>query len=250
MIRRRPLLLALPLAGLGPADALRAAEPVVAIVSLAADQLTVTGFESTTGSKLDNNPQQRVPLAGSDLEKSLLRAGLRAVTEARAGKAVPLLLSDPGLYRAQDRLLDGGSVVLPASLIATLQEQKATRLLLVTKHRAEARMKGAEIDLGSGRVEGLGFYVDRVTRLRREGTSEIGIGYIAPHVYVRLSLVDVADGRVLGTRLVTASQVFVASSADRGADPWDLLDDRAKLQALNDLIQTNCVPEMRALLSS
>lgn len=249
MIRRRPLLMSLPLAAAWPA-ALHAADAVVAIVSLAADQLTVTGFESTTGSKLDNNPQQRIALASQDLEKSILRAGLRAVADARAGKAVPLLLSDAGLYRAQDRMLEGGSVALPPSLIATLQAQKATRLLLVTKHRAEARMKAADVELGSGRVEGLGFYVDRVTPLRREGTSEIGIGYIAPHVYVRLSLVDVADGRVLGTRLVTASRVHIASSADRGADPWELLDSQAKLKALNELIETICVPEMRALLAS
>ena len=111
-------------------------------------------------------------------------------------------------------------------------------------------MRAHDVELGSGRVEGLGFYVDRVTRLRIEGTSEIGVGYLAPHVYVRLTLVDVASGRVLAARPVTASRVYSASSADRGADPWELLDSPAKLKALNELIESDCVREMRALLQS
>lgn len=246
----RPLLAMLAALATASAPTAHASDQVVGIVSLVADQLTVTGFEATTGSKLEANPSARIELRSGELDKSMLRAAMRAVAEARAGKAVPLLITDTTVYDAQHRMLDADKVVLPAPLLGTLQEQKATWLLLLTKHRAEARMRALDGELGTGRVEGLGFYVDRVARVRISATSEQAQGYIAPHVYVRMSLIDLATSRVLRSRVVTASRVYAAGSGDRGADPWELLDGQAKLKALNELIDKECGPAMRALLST
>jgi hypothetical protein len=224
---------------------------VVGIVSLVADFLTVTGFESSTGSQLaSSNPNERIELRDDALERAVLRAGLRAVGEAKAGKAVPLLINDGAVYDAQDRMVSGEQARIPASLLATLQAQQATHLLLVTKHRAEARMKTGVVEVGTGRVQGLGFYVDRVTPLTRLETGESSVGYLAPHVYVRLSLIDLRDSKVLRTRTVTASWVYTASSKDRGADPWDVLDSAGKMKALGELISNGCAPALRELLAS
>ncbi|MFN9005673.1 MAG: hypothetical protein ACK5ZF_10270, partial [Betaproteobacteria bacterium] len=55
---------------------------VYGLVSLVADHLTVTGFESTTGSHIAANPTERIPLQSDALERSVLRAAHKALTEA------------------------------------------------------------------------------------------------------------------------------------------------------------------------
>lgn len=248
MIRRTLLALAATAGLLGPAQAHDGR--VVAIVSLVADHLTVTGFESTTGSKLNMNPQERIELRDDGLERSMLRAAMKAVAESKAGRALPLLTDDGRLYEAQDRIVSGDTARVPDSLLQTLKAQKATHLLLATKHRAEASLKTDMKQVGSGRVEGMGFYVDRVTEITDVKTGHRSVGYIAPYVYVRLSLIDLADGKVQGSRTVTASEVIKATDKDRGADPWTLLDSAAKIKAIDTLIARECVPALRELLAS
>lgn len=223
---------------------------VIGIVSLVADQLTVTGFESTTGSNLNVNPFENIELRDDGLERSVLRTAMRAVNEHKAGRAVPLLINDGRIYNAQDRIVSGDTAKVPDSLMQTLRAQKATHLLLVTKYRAEARMKTGVQQVGSGRVEGLGFYVDRVTELRLLSTGLVSVGYIAPHVFVRVSLIDLTDNKVLGSRTVTASEVITAGEKDRGGDPWELLDSAGKVKAIDAMIARECAPALRELLAS
>lgn len=235
----------------GVPDHVQASESrVVGIVSLVADHLTVTGFESTTGSTLNANPTQRIELREDGLERSVLRAALRAVNERRFGRPVPLLFDDGKLYAAQEGMVSDGTARLPDTLVRALQAQKATHLLLITKHRAEARMNAGAQRYGSGRVEGLGFYIDRVTEIRDTQTGQISVGYLAPHAYLRVSLIDLADARVIGSRTVTASSVIRATDKDRGGDPWDLLDNAGKMKAIDEMITREAGAALRELLAS
>jgi hypothetical protein len=248
MIRRLFLALVAATCAAGAASANEGR--VIGIVSLVADRLTVTGFESTTGSNLNVNPFENIELRDDGLERSVLRTAMRAVNEQKAGRAVPLLINDGRIYNAQDAIVSGDTAKVPESLMQTLQAQKATHLLLVTKHRAEARMKTGVQQIGSGRVEGLGFYVDRVTELRTVATGMRSVGYLAPHVFVRVSLIDLAGSKVLGSRTVTASEVITATEKDRGGDPWELLDSAGKVKAIDEMIARECAPALRALLAS
>lgn len=220
---------------------------VYGLVSLVADHLTVTGFESTTGSHIAANPTERIPLQSDALERSVLRAAHKALTEAGAARVVPLLIDDGNLYAQQGRLVAGGRAVLPASLSQTLQAQQATHLVLVTKLRSEARMKTGVETLGSGRVEGLGFYVDRVTPLRIVGSGDRTVGYIAPHAYLRVWLIDLGGGRVVGQRDVLESEVVTPREDQGGADPWKWMDNEAKMKALDTLIGTGVSRAVREL---
>lgn len=253
MTRRRELaagLALLPLL-LGSVVGAGASTPrVYGIVSLVADHLTVTGFETTTGSQLAQNQTETIPLDTDELEKAVLRAGLRAINDSKLGKGVPLLINDGALYRGQAALVSGDRVALPASLLQTLQAQGATHLLLATKHRAEARMQANNVTLGTSKVEGLGFYVDRVTSLRLEGTGSVAPGYLAPHAYLRFSLIDLGSNKLVASRTLTASRVIGVNSSAGGADPWQLLDSAGKIKALSDLIGRESAPVLRELLAS
>jgi hypothetical protein len=223
---------------------------VVAIVSLVADKLTVTGFESTTGTNLNVNPTESLPLTGDALERAVLRTAMSAVNNTKAGRAVPLLVNDAQLYAIQDQVINGETARVPDSLLQTLVAQKATHLVLVTKHRAVANMKTGVVQLGSGRVEGLGFYIDRIRELHTLGTGHRSVGYLAPHVFVRVSLIDLPQSKVIATRTVTASTVVTSNDKTTGADPWDLLDSAAKMKAIEALIVSDCKPAIEALFAS
>lgn len=238
---------ALALAG-GPTWA--AAERVYAVVSVVADHLTVTGFETTTGSLVPQNQTERIELQTDELERSVLRAAVAAVQASGSGRALPLLTDDGRLYAQQAQWIEGEQARVPGFLLQTLKAQNATHLLLVTKHRAEARMRSFDADLGTGRVEGLGFYLDRVTPMRRVESGERAVGYLAPHAYLRLSLIDVQAGRVLGSRTVTASTVLSAAGGGAGANPWDVMDSAAKFKVLDELIQRTTTPVWRELLGA
>jgi hypothetical protein len=236
MIRRRTAA-QLMLAGLASSTAWAQDRPVIGIVSLVGDFLTVTGFESTTGSRLALNQTERIDLVDDSLERTVLRAAMKAVQEKGQAKAVPLLINDGAIYRDQKRLGQDDEATIPASLLQTLKGQGATRLLVVTKWRGDARMQAADSTLGTGTVEGLGFYVDRVTTLRLTETSKTAVGYIAPHAYLHVALIDVATRKVLGARRLTASRVISASQTDAdGADPWGILDTAGKMAELKSLI--------------
>jgi hypothetical protein len=124
-----------------------------------------------------------------------------------------------------------------------------THLILVTKHRADTRMNSGQVSLGSGRLEGVGFYVDRITRLQLLGTSERTVGYLAPYVYARVALVDLAAARVVAKREVTRGEVVTASQTGAGGgDPWGWLDEKGKLQALASMIERNIGEAVAAIV--
>lgn len=221
-----------------------------AVMSFVADYLTVTGFESTTGALTRSNPTERIDLQTDELERVVVRSAVRALNETALGQAVALLSDDGRLYAEQSRMIDGDSVRLPPFMLQTLREQQATHLMLVTKHAAPARMRAADTDLGSGRVEGLGFYVDRVTALKLRGAGDVTVGYLAPHAYLRLSLVNLQNLRVLDSETMTASRVITAARTDAGNNPWDIMDSAGKLQALSELITESAAPVWRGMLKT
>jgi hypothetical protein len=124
-----------------------------------------------------------------------------------------------------------------------------THLVLVQKLRADARMNTGRGSLGTGKLEGVGFYVDRITRLQLERTSEVTVGYLAPYLYARILLVDLGAMRVVAKREVTRGDVVTASQTGAGgADPWTWLDAKGKLQAIASMIERDVGEAISAIV--
>ncbi|MCW5635864.1 MAG: hypothetical protein KIT17_21180 [Rubrivivax sp.] len=219
-------------------------------MSLLADEFTVVGQEGTTGTKLDQNRRETVRIADGALERLVIGAAMRAVAGVdAAAKVMPMLVNEPRYYRDQSDWVDGDKAALPAELAEALRGAGMTHLVLVRKLRAPARMNTGRVSLGTGRLEGVGFYVDRSMPLRLEGTSEVTVGYLAPYVYARAALIDLVEGRVLGQRDVTYGEVVTASlTGARGADPWHWLDARGKLQAIASIVERDLALAIESLL--
>ena len=228
-------------------------EPVrtYAAISLIADGLRHVGHEASTGSLLSTNPVEVVPLGFDVLELPALRAVLGAVMASDTkGKVMPLKITDAAVYKRQAVMVSGDKASLPDDMLAPLKQAGVTHLVLVTRHRAEARMDAGTAKLGTGWVEGVGFYLDRETPIKAIGQSELTTGYIAPFVYLRVALIDMQSLKVVSTQVSTAGRVITASNRNVGADPWTILSDAEKIETLKSMIQGQIADAVSKLLAS
>jgi hypothetical protein len=232
----RFLLAVLLLAAVGSASAADE-DRTYAIVSLLGDGLSIVVRETSTGSNIDRNARTFVRLETPALDRAALFAADDAIKRASPGaKSVMLEVHDPAVYAAQSRALDegGDTRLVLAALGATVAQSKATHLLLFTKQRHEAMLRLRDGSVGNGRLEGLGFYVDRAMRLQNPDTGEYYLGFLSPFAYFRVSLVEVVTGKTLGEESVYASDAHASTS---NVHPWDTLTSQQKVSALQSMVR-------------
>ena len=211
---------------------------VYVVLSLVGDQINVVNYQRTTGSGLDRNLHRSIPVKDGVFDKDVLLAADAALKRQDAGALVKLIVSSaPDLFEHQDRFFDGGRVALPKQIDSAARTSGATHLVLVTKHRAEAALQMMNDKVGSGKLEGLGFYVDNEKVTKRTDTGEVGRGFLAAFVYIKVSLVDLNTSMVVQEQPVTATAALSAASAKEGVDPWDALSPAEKVEMLQRMIK-------------
>jgi hypothetical protein len=205
-----------------------------AVLSLVGDQLLITQPQSSTGTRANRN---FVPVGGPALDREALFAVEDALKRRDRGAQVVLLgVTDSGLYESQRRVLDQQEstlAFLPA-VKGVVAGANATHLILVSKHRGEARLRVADGHVGTGMLEGLGFYIDNTARMRNTRTGEMSQGYIAPFAWMRVSLVDLASGTVLREENVLASTTVASQKAEA---TWQILSSEEKARILRGVIR-------------
>ena len=223
--------------------------PSYAVISLVGDQLDVVTYQPRVGSQLDSNTHMRLTLSQDELDTAALRAINRALRASQPSAQIALLAaSTPDSFANQDRLFSGSHVTLPAEIDAAVHREGAAMLVLVTKHHGDARLKVADGFIGSGKLDGLGFYLDTNQDLRTVETNVSSIGYLAPFVYVDVNLVDVATGTLLKRATIATGYVIGASNKADAVHPWDALSSQEKVATLKDLLTSELKAAMPALL--
>jgi hypothetical protein len=209
-----------------------------AVLSLIGDRLTVVGYVRKVGSAHDTNDQEIVPLNDTVLDTDALRAAESALRKADPGAPVSLLFAaSRKQYENHQALFDGDKAVLPEDIVAPARSTGATHLVLITKLRAQASFEySSGTRTGSGWLEGVGFYIDRVARTMNRSTGQHGLGYLAPYVYANVSLVDLATNEVVGSHRITASRLISAAQSEDAANPWESLTPKQKTDVLRRLI--------------
>ena len=212
-----------------------------AILSLIGDSMTIVTYAPSVGSRIDKNQHESVPLTDPVFDQ----AAAKAIDDAlrRIGtRSPPVLLaaSSPSVFSEQRSFFDGSRVVLGDAMSASLKSAGATHLLLVTKHRGETRIdahKGTESvgSVGSGYLEGIGFYIDRQLPTTRGDTRQQANGFLSPYVYAKVTLIDVASATVMQEEVVTASR-FISAARSADSDPWAALCADQKAGLLRRLI--------------
>jgi len=211
-----------------------------AVLSLVGDRILVVEREMSTGSRLDRNQRQHVDVPNQTLDKSMLLAIDDAIRAQDPGAQTILLTPrDPALYAAAARELDGtgNTQRIYDSVKSVLTGTNATHLVLVTKQRQHAKLRLRDGAVGSGYLEGLGFYVDYGTFARNTDTNEAERGFIAPFTYVNIALIDVATGKVLSEERVAGSAPYTTPNNNIG-NAWGALTPQQKAERLAEVMKT------------
>jgi hypothetical protein len=210
-----------------------------AVISEVARDVSVVAYQEATGSRLDSNKRDRLPVSDGALDKVALITAQQALKQAAPVASVWLIApadSDffPGLYST----VVGATVAMPADLAAVFKENRTTHLLLFTRFKAEAQFRFDNLTEGPGLLDGLGFFVDRRTQVKSEQTGMSGVGFLAPYVHIRATLIDTATSKVIGTSTTQASRLFGASEAKDGSgNPWEALTGPQKINTLRDMLR-------------
>lgn len=208
-----------------------------AALSLIGDVLTVVTYQPQIGSRLNKNKLDRLEVAQGAVDRTALKALDTALRRDDAQAQVALLVANaPGLFEKQERFFAQDRFNAPAELAGPLAQSGATHLILLTKHRGETRVVLDGLSYGSGRLEGLGFYLDDGVTTRAAQTGEEGLGLIAPFLYFRASLIDVASGRVLASEIVTRTEGVSGALATQGYGAWQALGEAEKVALLGKLL--------------
>jgi hypothetical protein len=245
--------IALLLLALAAPLAVPAAEPPkYAVLSLAGDVILITQFTQATGTRLGTNPRHYVPVSDGILDKTVLLAANEKL-RARDGVPPPVLLlaRDSSLYEAQTKLLDNaagwdGLIELVRRLAGP---SGATQLILVTKQRQDARIALDDMVIGTGQIEGFGFYIDPVVNVVNTKTLDSGTGILAPFAYMRVCLVDLSSGRILHEERVAASIPHMAPAWKTEAI-WNAMTPADKMRSLQELIRRETGAAIERLFAS
>jgi hypothetical protein len=225
------------LAAAAPSHSAEVSARSYAIVSLVGDKINIVSRRMATGSRIDQNLREGLALNDRSLDRDALLAADEALERSSPGVKISLLaVSTPSLYENQSQLFEGDKVLLPAEVMKQITSVGASHLVLITKYRYEARLQLRDGAVGSGFLEGLGFYIDRTQQVIDSETRESGKGFLAPFVYVQLRLIDLATATVLRTKSVIASSTFAASGSATSSDPWDALSSAEKVDTLRRML--------------
>lgn len=215
-----------------------AQERQFAVLSLVGDQLLIVQREMGTGSRIDQNRRHREPMPHAALDRAMLLAVDDAIRKANPG-AHPVLLStkDPSLYAIAEKSLDsGGAARVFEAVRPVVANAKATHLVLVTKHRHRAMLRLFGGHVGSGWLEGLGFYLDQGSSESAFTSTDTERGFISPFTYFKVSLIDLARGTVIAEDYSIGSNANSPPTGQIG-NAWNALTDAEKERQLTTLIR-------------
>ncbi len=231
------------------AEPAKAAPPTktYAAISLISDALEIAKARGETGSHLTSTVT-RAALSNPIYDTVALLAIKDVFEKKGVEKPVVLLRSSEKMYAQQGELLDGKKYKGLAGLDSALSASKVTHLLVITKIRENARVKLGGVTIGSGKLQGLGYYLDFNVPTLNSESNEKGQGVIAPYAYFKVSLVDLATSTVTNEVQVMAGYAANSSTQTATADPWSSMSNEEKDKVLRDLVQKEVTKAVASLL--
>ncbi len=222
-----------------------------AVISLIGDKINIVGHRATVGSTMDRNRQGAMAVQGRALDDTTVAAASDAIGRFDPRASIVMLASnDPTLYELQDELFEPQArsrALLTSAIRDPIQGQHATHLILIRKHRGDAAMRMQVQFVGSGKIEGVGFYVDPILRTRNLETNEMGAGFLATFAYINVTLVDANTMAIIREQTVEESATMLTG---KSLNPLDALTPAQKTAALRSVIIKATASGVKAVLES
>lgn len=222
-----------------------------AIVSLIGSEITIVGAQPVSSTSLDRNSYSPIPVKDATFDRAVFNAVDRAIVARNRHEKSSLLRMPADDARAA--FIDGAkSAVAAASVVDAVRPAAAqaglARMVLVAPYRYAPMMRTAEGHVGTGRVAGLGVYVDRMTRFHQPGVADVYPGYLGLFANFRVLVVDLASGAVLAEDVVTTGTTY-ATSRSASRDPMAAITAEEKLRVLQRLIDVEMARVLPPLLA-
>ncbi len=212
-----------------------------AILSLIGDRLLISQYvPPAAAGGVDSNTHDFLQLEDPALEKTSLVAVEQAIKKIDpTAKPVLLFAQDGRIYTAQERMLDegGNSLHMLDYIRGLLMGQDVTHLILVTKVRQAARLQIDRAQVGSGVLEGLGFYIDPSLPIKDTSSGKTGAGLVAPFAYIKVTLVNLAKSTIVREEVATGSTVTGWGQFTDTYNPWTNLPAERKVQLLQGVVR-------------
>jgi hypothetical protein len=200
-----------------------------AIASAIGDRLAVVVERTDIGTNLDANLQRMIDLPEGGMDAQIMLRTERVLIQSCKTCSATFLKT--AQYPEQDE----ARAQFVSALLAAAKQAGVDRLIVLTKHRADARLKIQDGSIGHGKLSGLGFFVDYRTRTQRTDTNERGTGYLGPFAYFRTQVFDVNTGAAVLEEASTASTSASAARSPDG-DPWNAMTSQEKVNAVLGLV--------------
>jgi len=213
-----------------------------AVISLIGDRMQIAYARGVEGQPVDRIDRRYLPLDDTTIDRAALLAANDKLRELVPG-------SEPVLLQAFDRTLfdtSAGTASVVEWVRQTVKDQKGpkvARALIITKSTYDGIPALQKPYVGSGTLEGVGFFVGRTAPATGMDPNSGGPGFLCPFAYFEASVVDLGSGRVLRSERGLASNLLSATGTDTG-NPWDTLSGHQKVTTLVEMVRT----EMNAVL--
>jgi hypothetical protein len=231
-------LFAMTLCLIGLSDLYAQPKPInIAITSVIGDTVAIVSQEKQTGRLVDANRKQTVALPEGGLDGEIMVLTEQLVKkQCQTCKTSLLKVKAVATPEEGEKLLPG--------LLGAAKNAKTDRLVVLIKHRAEARISGALGESrGQGKLTGLGFYSDSTTPMKDINSMAKTVGYLAPFAYFRLIVIDVGTGDVILDKDLTASRAYAVNESE-AFGLWNAIPDDKKVPAILDLIKIELEKEL------
>jgi hypothetical protein len=238
-------------AGLASAAAhANAAEYLIA--SLIGDRITVTSAGSQTGTRIDSNNYRVVPLPQLPFDDAIEASVVRAVTVKDPAATFKGLQFRSGLPNTEmDREpADEVARKLTKALAPQIDPAKKQWIVALIPLRVDLRMPLPNSYAGQGKSGGVGYYIDRSTRVDTLDASEIDRGFLGAFSNFVLALIDPATGNIVARKSVQNGAIKPVVGSGQ-AHPWDVISAEQKVEMINQLLVrelNGALPEVLASL--
>ncbi|HSY26196.1 MAG TPA: hypothetical protein VK832_01725, partial [Burkholderiaceae bacterium] len=180
-----------------------------AVLSLIGDNLSLVVYTGATGTNNKPTRKELIPSSTTVFDDAAAHGAAEAIKQFQPDATEKLFSTNaPILYKLQGKIFDSGSDGDAArDVIRTvLKDSPVTRLIVITKYKSYAHLKMPTLNsyLGSGELEGIGYYVDDLKRVRAE-SGERGKGFLSSFAYVRATLLDAKTLEVIRDQVNVSS---------------------------------------------
>ncbi|MDR7332428.1 hypothetical protein [Roseateles asaccharophilus] len=213
------------------------------------DRIAIVQQEASVGSHLKRNVEQSMRLGPEVFQHDAVMTAAQALGAAIPGVKPVELPVRPDVQKQPWRV-DGDKLIVEPVLAQALERAKVTMLVLVEPLSAPAEMKMAELTLGHGRLEGMGFYVDNETPVRRIDTGDQAVGYLGLYAYFRTVIVALPSMKVQCQRRTTDSLTYLADGRSPGTHPWQALTLERKIDDLRGIVRRELSASLKHCLAS